>query len=74
MQRAHIHMPNWAHGHKVNWHTVGTHLGDLIHNPAFWSGLVLAALFLTMIIAAIYSKYAGTSPLRPTYPSYPYMP
>ena len=74
MQRLHMHMPGWVHRHKADWHTLGTHLSHITHDPRFWAALAMTILLLAMIIAAIYSKSAGTTPLGPTYPSYPYVP
>jgi hypothetical protein len=73
MQMAHMHKPNWVHWHKPDWHTMGIRLEHLIHDPRFWAGLALAILLGAMILATIFSKYTGGTPMT-TYPIYPYMP
>lgn len=74
MQRMHIHTPGWMHMHRPDWHTMGIHLGHAIHDPRFWASLALAVLLGAMILAAILSQSADGTPIRPVYPTYPYMP
>ena len=70
MQMAHMHKPHWVHWHKPDWHTVGTHLDHIIHDPRFWAALALVILLGAMIVAAFFTKPSG----NPVMPTYPYMP
>lgn len=74
MQRIHLHKPQWIHGHKLDWHLLGTRMEHLIHDPRFWAGLALGILFILMILTVIFAKpiEGRPSPFVPTYP--PYMP
>lgn len=68
MQRIHLHLPGWMHGHHF-----AEHLSHIIHDPRFWAGLALAVLFILMILTTIFSKGGQPAP-RPAYPLYPYLP
>ena len=67
MQRMHMHKPDW--------HTMGIHLGHVVHDPRFWAGLALAVLLGLMILATIFTQSTnGTTTMPNTYPGYPYLP
>jgi hypothetical protein len=74
MQMAHMHKPNWVHWHKPDWHSMGIHLGHVIHDPRFWATLALVMLFGLMIATVIFSMTDGTPATRAYPPIYPYMP
>lgn len=74
MQGIHLHTPKWVYRHKPNWHTMGIRLDHIIHDPRFWAGLALAILLGAMILATVFSRSTGGTPMTPTYPIYPYMP
>ena len=69
MQKIHLHRPGWMH--KPDWHTMGTHLEHIIHDPRFWAAIALAILLGLMILTTIFSEpgtYSGHTPI------YPYLP
>ena len=75
MRRMHIHTLGRVHAHRPDWHAVGIHLGHVIHDPRFWAAVALAVLLGAMILAVILSKFGDSGmPMRPVYPTYPYMP
>ena len=61
-----IHMP---HFHKPDWHHLRDQLNHLLHDPLFWSLLILALMFIVLLfLLAGRSDLPEPGPYMPVYP------
>lgn len=67
-----IHISHW---HGPDWHTLKMRLRELVHDPRFWAGVLVAGVLLLALIVGFLIEPGQTGRLEPFgYPLYPYLP
>lgn len=73
MHREHIHIRQWMHTHRIDWHEAGVHFGHWIHDPRFWAILAAVIVSALMIIGMLLSTMTNVGDVNYRFPTYPYL-